>query len=158
MLRYLSLRLLYTLPVIWLVVSLVFVLIHLVPGDPIQQMLGEGAPAADIQAARHAYGLDAPLGKQYLNYWKGVLRGDLGPSLRYNQNVGKLIVQILFAQGRVESISMTSCLNVRGRGAFSEHLLNGIAGDKMDKHENQRDHEPDHRQRIQQAQGKVAEH
>ena len=93
MLRYLSLRLLYTLPVIWLVVSLVFVLIHLVPGDPIQQMLGEGAPAADIQAARHAYGLDAPLGKQYLNYWKGVLRGDLGPSLRYNQNVGKLIVQ-----------------------------------------------------------------
>ena len=93
MLRYPSLRLLYTLPVIWLVVSLVFVLIHLVPGDPIQQMLGEGAPAADIQAARHAYGLDAPLGKQYLNYWKGVLRGDLGPSLRYNQNVGKLIVQ-----------------------------------------------------------------
>jgi peptide/nickel transport system permease protein len=44
----------YTLPVIWLVVSLVFLLIHLVPGDPIQQMLGEGAPAADIQAARHA--------------------------------------------------------------------------------------------------------
>jgi ABC-type dipeptide/oligopeptide/nickel transport system permease component len=93
MVRYLSLRLLYTLPVIWLVVSLVFVLIHLVPGDPIQQMLGEGAPAADIQAARHAYGLDTPLSKQYLNYWKGVLRGDLGPSLRYNQNVGKLIVQ-----------------------------------------------------------------
>ena len=93
MLHYLSLRLLYTLPVIWLVVSLVFVLIHLVPGDPIQQMLGEGAPAADIQAARHAYGLDAPLGKQYLNYWKGVLRGDLGPSLRYNQNVGRLIAQ-----------------------------------------------------------------
>ena len=93
MLRYLSLRLLYTLPVIWLVVSLVFVLIHLVPGDPIQQMLGEGAPAADIQAVRHAYGLDAPLGKQYFNYWKGVLRGDLGPSLRYNQNVSRLIAQ-----------------------------------------------------------------
>ena len=45
MLRYLSLRVLYTLPVIWLVVSLVFLLIHLVPGDPILQMLGEGAPA-----------------------------------------------------------------------------------------------------------------
>jgi ABC-type dipeptide/oligopeptide/nickel transport system permease component len=93
MLRYLALRVLYTLPVIWLVVSLVFLLIHLVPGDPIQQMLGEGAPAADIQAARHAYGLDAPLGRQYLHYWKGVLRGDLGPSLRYNQNVGHLIAQ-----------------------------------------------------------------
>jgi len=93
MLRYLSLRVLYTLPVVWLVVSLVFLLIHLVPGDPIQQMLGEGAPAADVQAARHAYGLDLPLGRQYLNYWKGVLRGDLGPSLRFNQGVSHLISQ-----------------------------------------------------------------
>ena len=61
-------RVLYTIPVIWLVVSLVFLLIHLVPGDPIQQMLGEGAPQADIQATRHAYGLDAPLGEQYIHY------------------------------------------------------------------------------------------
>ena len=93
MIRYLSARVLYTLPVIWLVVSLVFLLIHLVPGDPIVQMLGEGAPAADLQAARHAYGLDLPLGRQYLNYWKGVLHGDLGPSLRFNQGVSSLIVQ-----------------------------------------------------------------
>jgi ABC-type dipeptide/oligopeptide/nickel transport system permease component len=93
MLRYLSLRVLYTLPVIWLVVSLVFLLIHLVPGDPILQMLGEGAPATDVQAARHAYGLDLPLSRQYLNYWEGVLRGDLGPSLRFNQSVTHLIAQ-----------------------------------------------------------------
>jgi peptide/nickel transport system permease protein len=79
--------------VIWLVVSVVFLLIHLVPGDPILQMLGEGAPAADIAATRHAYGLDIPLGQQYLHYWKGVLHGDLGPSLRFNQNVSKLIAQ-----------------------------------------------------------------
>jgi ABC-type dipeptide/oligopeptide/nickel transport system permease component len=93
MLRYLSLRLLYTLPVVWLVVSLVFLLIHLVPGDPILQMLGEGAPVTDLQAARHAYGLDLSLGRQYLNYWEGVLRGDLGPSLRFNQSVTRLIAQ-----------------------------------------------------------------
>jgi len=60
--RYVLIRLLYTLPVIWLVVSAVFLLIHLVPGDPIQAMLGEGAPSADLEAARHAYGLDIPLG------------------------------------------------------------------------------------------------
>jgi len=84
---------LYTVPVVWLVVSIVFLLIHLVPGDPILQMLGEGAPSADIQAARHAYGLDAPLGQQYLRYWKGVLHGDLGPSLRFNQRVSRLIAQ-----------------------------------------------------------------
>src|SRR5579862_7170225 len=93
MLRYIFQRVLYTLPVIWLVVSVVFLLIHLVPGDPIQQMLGEGAPAADVQAARHAYGFDAPLSQQYLHYWKGVLHGDLGQSVRLNQSVTKLVLQ-----------------------------------------------------------------
>ncbi len=93
MLRHLLLRVLYTVPSIWLVVSMVFLLIHLVPGDPVLQMLGEGAPAADVQATRHAYGLDVPLGKQYLRYWKGVLHGDLGPSLRFNQSVSSLIAQ-----------------------------------------------------------------
>ena len=86
-------RALYTLPVLWLVVSVVFVLIHLVPGDPIQQMLGEGAPATDIAATRHAFGLDVPLGQQYVNYWKGVFHGDLGPSLRFNQSVTSLILK-----------------------------------------------------------------
>jgi ABC-type dipeptide/oligopeptide/nickel transport system permease component len=86
-------RLLYTLPVLWLVVSVVFLLIHLVPGDPIQQMLGEGAATADLDAARHVYGLDLPLPKQYLNYWKGVVHGDLGQSIRFNQNVGKIVAE-----------------------------------------------------------------
>src|ERR1700674_1679969 len=93
MLRYIATRLLYTVPVLWLVVSVVFLLIHLVPGDPIQQMLGEGAASTDIQAARHAYGLDVPLGRQYLNYWKGVLRLDLGRSVRFDQPGGRVIAQ-----------------------------------------------------------------
>src|SRR6185369_12394352 len=93
MLRYLALRALYMLPAVWLVVSLVFLLIHLVPGDPIVQMLGEGAPVGDIQALRHAYGLDLPLGQQYINYWKGVLHGNLGQSFRFNQHVGTLVAQ-----------------------------------------------------------------
>jgi ABC-type dipeptide/oligopeptide/nickel transport system permease component len=93
LLRQIFFRVLYTLPVIWLVVSLVFLLIHLVPGDPIQQMLGEGAAAVDIQAARHAYGLDVSIGQQYLNYWKGVAHGDLGQSLRLNQSVIRLVAQ-----------------------------------------------------------------
>src|ERR1700726_1088762 len=91
--RLLIQRVLYTLPVIWLVVSLVFLIIHLVPGDPIQQMLGEGAPPVDIAATRHLYGLDAPLGEQYLHYWRGVLHGDLGPSFRYQQSVTRLLTQ-----------------------------------------------------------------
>ena len=86
-------RVAYTLPVIWLVVSLVFLLIHLVPGDPIQQMLGEGAPVGDIQATRHLYKLDAPLHVQYIDYWKGVLHGDLGPSFRFHESVTHLVLQ-----------------------------------------------------------------
>jgi len=93
MIRYLLTRLAYMLPVIWLVVSAVFLLIHLVPGDPIQAMLGEGAAGADIQAARHAYGLDVPLGTQYVRYWSGVLHGDLGRSLRLNKPVRDLVAQ-----------------------------------------------------------------
>src|SRR5437899_5563361 len=93
MFRYLATRLLYMVPVIWLVVSVVFLLIHLVPGDPIQQMLGENAAGADVQAARHAYGLDQPLPQQYVNYWKGVLHGDLGRSLRFDQPVRAVILQ-----------------------------------------------------------------
>lgn len=93
MLRLILKRILYTVPVLWMVVSVIFLLIHLVPGDPVRQMLGEGASQADIIAARKAYGLDAPLHTQYAAYWKGVAHLDLGRSLRLQQPVGKLIAQ-----------------------------------------------------------------
>jgi ABC-type dipeptide/oligopeptide/nickel transport system permease component len=92
LLRSLLTRLGYTLPVLWLVVSIVFLLIHIVPGDPIEQMLGEGARPTDIVALRHAYGLDLPLGTQYVHYWGGVLHGDLGRSIRLNDSVTHLVV------------------------------------------------------------------
>ena len=84
-------RLALTVPVVWLVVSLVFLLIHLVPGDPILQMLGDGATAADLTALRHQYGLDQPLWLQYLHYWNGVVHGDLGSSIRLHDTVAHLI-------------------------------------------------------------------
>jgi peptide/nickel transport system permease protein len=86
-------RLLLTLPVVWLVVSLVFLLIHMVPGDPIQMMLGEGATPADIGALRHQYQLDLPLPVQYAHYWRGVVQGDLGNSIRMKDTVAHLIAQ-----------------------------------------------------------------
>jgi ABC-type dipeptide/oligopeptide/nickel transport system permease component len=82
-----------TLPVVWLVVSLVFLLIHLVPGDPIQMMLGEGASPADTATLRHQYALDLPLHTQYLRYWAGVLHGDLGVSIRLHDSVTHLILE-----------------------------------------------------------------
>src|SRR5579863_9471796 len=84
-------RLALALPVVWIVVSLVFLLIHLVPGDPILQMLGDGATPADIGLLRHQYGLDQTLSVQYLRYWIGVLHGDLGNSIRLHDSVSHLI-------------------------------------------------------------------
>jgi peptide/nickel transport system permease protein len=84
-------RVLITAPVIWLVVTVVFLLIHIVPGDPIVQMLGEGATASDVSALRHAYGLDAPLPDQYWRYWQGIAHGDLGHSLRLHDSVLHLV-------------------------------------------------------------------
>jgi peptide/nickel transport system permease protein len=89
--RQLLTRVALTVPVVWLVVSLVFLLIHLVPGDPILQMLGEGATPADIGALRHQYFLDLPLPEQYIRYWAGVLHGDLGTSIRLHDTVLHLI-------------------------------------------------------------------
>jgi peptide/nickel transport system permease protein len=87
MLRYLIRRLLLTIPVIFGVATLVFALIHLVPGDPAQAMLGEAAPQAEVLKLRHSLGLDQPLLTQYRTYLTGLVRGDLGMSFRYNAPV-----------------------------------------------------------------------
>jgi ABC-type dipeptide/oligopeptide/nickel transport system permease component len=86
-------RLVLTIPVLWLVVSLVFLLIHLVPGDPVQLMLGDGASPADLDSLRHQLGLDQPLHTQYLRYWAGVLHGNLGNSIRLHDSVAHLIFE-----------------------------------------------------------------
>src|SRR5262245_10544125 len=84
-------RLLLTFPVLLGVVTLVFSFIHLVPGDPVQIMLGEGAQAADVEQLRHRLGLDQPVLIQYGRYLKDVVRGDLGISFRFSEPVTKII-------------------------------------------------------------------
>ncbi len=81
MIRYISLRLLFALPALWLILTMVFLLAHIVPGDPVAQMLGEGARADDLQQLRHALGLDLPIPVQYGRYLSGVLHGNLGESI-----------------------------------------------------------------------------
>ena len=90
--RTLTQRFLYALPVVFVVTTLVFFLIHLVPGDPVEQMLGERAQPGDIEELRRTLGLDRPVGEQYLNYLKGVVRGDWGTSFRFDAPVSTLIL------------------------------------------------------------------
>ncbi|MGB7350777.1 MAG: ABC transporter permease, partial [Candidatus Acidiferrales bacterium] len=93
MTRYIGLRLAYSLPAIWLIVTMVFALAHIIPGDPVQQMLGEGATASDIIGLRHALGLDKPVPVQYGDYLAGVARGNLGESFRFQQPVLRVVLE-----------------------------------------------------------------
>src|SRR5258705_5946217 len=85
MLRFLARRFALTIPVLVGVATLVFSLIHLIPGDPAQAMLGESASPQDVAELRARLGLDRPLVEQYGRFLGGAVRGDLGRSLRTNQ-------------------------------------------------------------------------
>ena len=74
------------------ILTLVFSLIHLIPGDPAAAIAGEGARPEDIIQVRKALGLDLPLWKQYVTYISNVARGDLGRSFRTNEKVSTEIL------------------------------------------------------------------
>ena len=95
MTRFLVRRLLLTVPVLLGVATLVFSLIHLVPGDPVQAMLGDSASPQDIGELRERLGLDRPLYAQYGAFLKGLATGNLGSSLRTNQRVTAAILERL---------------------------------------------------------------
>lgn len=78
-------------PVLLGVATLVFSLIHMIPGDPAQAMLGEAASPADVAALRAKLGLDRPLLEQYGGFLAGLARGDLGTSLRTGEPVASQI-------------------------------------------------------------------
>jgi peptide/nickel transport system permease protein len=78
--------------VVFMVSTLVFFFIHFIPGDPVAIMLGETAKAADVAELRAQLGLDRPILEQYAHFMRGLLAGDLGNSLRYNQPVVEMVL------------------------------------------------------------------
>jgi peptide/nickel transport system permease protein len=91
MIQYIIRRFLQMIPITLGILTLVFSLIHLIPGDPAVQIAGEGARPQDIQQVRKALGLDQPLWKQYVTYLGNLARGDLGRSFRTNESVAREI-------------------------------------------------------------------
>lgn len=91
MLNYLGSRLFEALLVMLGVTTIVFMLIHVVPGDPVEVMLGESAQLADREALREALGLNLPLSTQWLNYVSGLLQLDLGTSLHSKRPVIEIL-------------------------------------------------------------------
>ena len=106
MLSFLARRLALTNVVLLGVATLVFSLIHMVPGDPAQAMLGEGAAPEDIAQLRARLGLDRPLIEQYASYMRGLARGDLGTSLRTQQPVTGQIAERIPATAELAGAAM----------------------------------------------------
>ncbi len=105
--RFLLRRALLTIPVLLGVATLVFALIHLVPGDPAQAMLGDSAAPSDVAELRTKLGLDRPLVSQYERYMAGLVRGDLGTSFRYGTPVRREIAQRM---GPTVELALTAML------------------------------------------------
>jgi peptide/nickel transport system permease protein len=86
-------RLSQAVPIALLVSTLVFSLIHLIPGDPVEMMLGEGAQRAEVEGLRAELGLDRPLSRQYWSFLVGLAQGDLGWSLHFGRPVTALLLE-----------------------------------------------------------------
>jgi len=92
MFAYVVRRLGFALVTLWLATLLVFGALLLIPGNPAQAILGIDATPADLEALEARLGLDKPPAQRYLNWLGGVLRGDLGQSIRYETSISQLIV------------------------------------------------------------------
>jgi ABC-type dipeptide/oligopeptide/nickel transport system permease component len=120
MIRHFLQRLLYTLPALWLILTMVFLLIHIVPGDPVLQMLGQDARAEDLAQLRHTLGLDQPLGVQYVRYFEGLARGDWGQSMRFSAPVRPIVFERFPATLELSLAALAVCIAIAvPAGVFS---------------------------------------
>lgn len=126
MIRHFALRVLYTLPALWLILTMVFLMIHIVPGDPVLQMLGQDARAEDLAQLRHSLGLDQPLGTQYVHYLEGLVRGDWGRSLRFSAPVRGIVLERFPATLELSLAALAVCLAIAiPAGVFSARHRGG---------------------------------
>ncbi len=123
-------RLLTAVPTVFGVVTLVFLFVHLVPGDPVDVMLGETARAADKAALRAELGLDRPLWMQYGAYLAGVARGDLGRSFLYRRPVAELVAARIPATAALAGAALAVALLVAVPAGVIAGLRRGTLWDR----------------------------
>ena len=134
--RTLAEQLIDTLLVLFGVSTLVFLLLVLVPGDPVDVVLGESAQPADRAAMRASLGLDRPLGERWLDFYADLASGDLGSSLVRRQPVADLIVQRLPATLQLAAAAFVIVVSIalplgtlaaRHRGRWPDRLAQTLA-------------------------------
>jgi ABC-type dipeptide/oligopeptide/nickel transport system permease component len=134
--RFLARRLLASVPVLFLVVTLVFFAFQLIPGDAARMYVGGYATDEAVEAARHELGLDKPVLVQYANYLQGIVRGDLGKSVQTRRPV----VQEIFpsfvntVELSLAAIVLASTIGIVlgtvaaiKQGTFWDHLMTVLA-------------------------------
>ncbi|MEX0957733.1 MAG: ABC transporter permease [Burkholderiales bacterium] len=134
---YLLRRVLWALPTLFGVAVVVFVLVRVVPGDPISMMLPPGATAADVDRLRALYGLDASLPQQFVSWFGGLLRGDLGTSISLRGDVLSLVASRLPATLELAAVAvfaactlaaLAAVTGVYFRGRWPEVAVDGVTG------------------------------
>jgi len=106
MFDYVVRRILFSIPVLLGVATLTFFLVHLVPGDPVDLMLGEQATSLDKTVLRHELGLDLPLGEQYVVFMKNLAHLDLGKSLLSKAPVAQELTQRIPATAELAIVAI----------------------------------------------------
>ena len=129
MLSFLPRRLLQLIPTLFLVSVLIFGLQQLLPGDPALVMAGEEKDPAVIEQIRQRYRLDQPLPMQYLYWVGGVLRGDLGESMRLGLPVSQLIAEKLPVTLQLATMAMTFALLIGIPAGVLSAVKKGTAWD-----------------------------
>jgi ABC-type dipeptide/oligopeptide/nickel transport system permease component len=135
-LSFLVRRILLTIPVLLGVATLVFSLIHIIPGDPVQSMLGDGASPESVNELRARLGLDRPLYAQYFSFLNGAAHGNLGTSLRTSEPVTTAIVDRLPATFELAAAAMLVAIVIAiplgviaavGAGTSVDHIATTLA-------------------------------
>ena len=112
MIGYIQWRLVRAVPVLLGITTLVFMMIHLLPGDPVTAMLSESSAtsAEAVEKTRHELGLDDPIPEQYLRYLGNALRGDLGRSIQTHRPVTEMIFDVLPSTLRLTFAAMGTAI------------------------------------------------
>jgi ABC-type dipeptide/oligopeptide/nickel transport system permease component len=135
-LSFLVRRILLTIPVLLGVATLVFSLIHIIPGDPVQSMLGDGASPESVNELRARLGLNRPLYAQYISFLNAAAHGNLGTSLRTSEPVTTAIVDRLPATFELAAAAMLVAIVIAiplgviaavGAGTFVDHIATTLA-------------------------------
>jgi peptide/nickel transport system permease protein len=134
--RYIALRLVHALLVLFAISMITFLLVRVAPGDPVALSLGPRAPKATVEERRHELGQDRSLVVQYFDWAGGVARGDLGESIPQKVPVSELIGPrigpslLLIAYALIISTAMGIPIGVfaaRRRNRFGDHFVRVLA-------------------------------